>query len=145
MDNKTADVKAAVKQEPQPVVDQRGDGVPRGWQGSSNTVRERQGALLGKLHAASPKAINGIVDAGVRGRGRSRGTGRGTGAKTKSGRPVGVDATTKPVAVEEAPAENEPRLSTPLAARPQEAAEGKEAQTPDYSSSLRKSPRSKEV
>lgn len=105
--------------------------------------RQRQDAPRLAVDAVSAKTSNG-VDTGSRGRGRGgRGPSRG-GGKVKQAKPTaGADAG----AVIRSPqgereSESVTEVTTPV---PQAAAERKEGQSPDLSSSVRKSPRSKEV
>lgn len=104
--------------------------------------------LVDQLQAAAPKvaAANGMDAAAARGKGRSRGSGRAAAtSKATTAKPARGDAASAKFTGkgkrddEKLPEE----VSSPLPA--QESAERKEAQSPEYPSSLRKSPRSKEV
>lgn len=145
---------AASKSAGKPELPQREDKPPddRGWRGSDN-VQERQGMLVDELQAAAPKivAANGVHAAMVvvpaQGKGRSRGTERAEATgKADSARLARSDvASAKFVGKgtredeEELPGE----VCSPVVAH--ESAERKDAQSPEYPSSMRKSPRSKEV
>lgn len=117
-----------------------------GWQTGAKS-RERQDARPVDARAAPAKASSG-PDAGSKGRGRGgRGPSRG-GGRAKQAKPARAEATAPAAALRspegERQSENATEASTP-APTPQEAAERKEGQLPDLPSSMRKSPRSKEV
>lgn len=131
----------AVKPEPKQAESSH---VSRGWLESTDVAHKQEAVQGKKSHASAPgRAANGI-DAGGRGRGRGgRGSSRGGGGggKAKQTRPVRLESSNRSVE-RRRPSEGVSEVSTP---EPQERAERKEIQSPDLSSSLRKSPRSKEV
>lgn len=128
--------------------------TPSGWQEGAK-ARERQdsnttAAAAADVRAAAPsvKASNG-TDAGSKGRGRGgRGLSRG-GGRAKQAKPARAATEAAASSAEVRSPEGDRRRSekaveatTPA---PQEAAERKEGHSQDLPSSMRKSPRSKEV
>lgn len=113
-----------------------------GWKNNAKP-REGQDASRLAVKTAPAKTSNG-VDTGARGRGGrgSRGPSRG-GGKAKQAKPADADGGAAVVRSPDGRRQREkvPEVTTPV---PQ-AAERKEEQSQDLSSSVRKSPRSKEV
>lgn len=116
---------------------------------SGGKAQGRRDTPLVEVDAGLTRASNGTGGAGSKGRGRGgRGQQRGGRARqTKCGRARSAAVATATAAVRspegERQAENVPaKVNTPMA---QESAERKESESPDLQSSMRKSPRSKEV
>lgn len=141
VETKDAHSNATIKQEPQQ--ETTNSYVSIGWQESAS-VRQRQGVLQGNLNEAAKTPTGaGLESKGTRARG-GRGHARG-GGKVKPASPVSFEAASRSEEGERPREEASTpvaQVSTPVA---QACAERKEAQSPDLSSSFRKSPRSKEV
>lgn len=148
---------SAVVAESKPAVNHQsfdGDSLSdaRGWQGNSN-VQERQGMLVGHHQPPTPKVVvvngvntaNGVGAAAARGKGRRAGAGRpAVASKTTATKSSRNDAPSAKFSVKgKRDDEQLPEVSSPV--RAHENAERKDAQSPEYPSSMRKSPRSKEV
>lgn len=116
----------------------------RGLQ-ATNAKRDRPGIPAGKSHPGAVKSP-GNLDTGARGRGRGRGAGRGTTRNKLAGRPP-VRTADDTARIVEAHDVVQTRMATSSSSSEvkDESAEQKEEQTAEYSSSMRKSPRSKEV
>lgn len=108
---------------------------------AKNNLRDRGDVLPGKVHESAATVVSNGSDAAADSRGRDgQGHWRGEG-RPKAGRPPRAEATVRSPEGERHSGSVD-KVSTPV---PQECAERKEGESPDLSSSARKSPRSKEV